>query len=880
MKKLYASTLAMALALIPSTTFASDYDSTVSISDGRTISFTDTTNIKVTSGNGIKLSNKMGTINSTNGSVTNIEVSGAGITIDAGGTQLGNAIIELGQTHIKSGGAGLETFTDLTSGFTISVKLGAGSTIESNSIAVSTGRNSTVEIGDNSSIKGQGSGATLGTVSASNGSKVILGNNIDITNIAATGANHNAVYSGDAEGSTLTGSLVSIGDNAKLYTVSKGSGNHAVKAGNTVFFNAVGKVSLGDNASILTVGSESFGLYAAYKGSSINTGRWLTINTQGDNSAAVRAGTQNGNTMVGGGNIEIGENVDIQTLGTSSHGLQAIYSGSTIKVFANANITTKGTSAVAVYAIKGGKIELAGGTIKSSQVAIFSQGKDNLDSSAASITGSGFFDITGDILATEGGSIDMNFNASSAINGRIQNETDATTNIALTENSLWKMSAASNLTNLTNDNSVIDMTADNKIFSTLTVQNLDGNEGTIKMDIDASKSTANSDRIYIKGSFDGTQYLDLYEVNGYTPIAQEGAGTILATVKENKGQFIAKDGEGTLYWQHYELDSKATEDTSGDYSTDWYLKSIVTVNQPTTSTDTVLSTNALSYHTWRTENDQIMQRLGELRRNGPDNNGIWFRMNGSKISRDGKFGFQNKYTSYELGYDTVTKSTPSMTRYTGVALSYADGNGSYNHGSGDNSNLAVHFYNTDISQKGHYLDIGIKLSNLKNDFNVFDTHGQKITGDFKNTGIAFNIEYGRKNQLKKGWYFEPQAQFTLGYLGGDSYTTSNGINVEQSGIKTAVMRLGFHIGREVGKSAIYAKANLMHEFGGSYAVTMSDATGSVQQTDNFGDTWLEYGVGAAIQASKNSHIYFDATRSSGSNFKKDWKWNIGARWTF
>lgn len=29
---------------------------------------------------------------------------------------------------------------------------------------------------------------------------------------------------------------------------------------------------------------------------------------------------------------------------------------------------------------------------------------------------------------------------------------------------------------------------------------------------------------------------------------------------------------------------------------------------------------------------------------------------------------------------------------------------------------------------------------------------------------------------------EPQAQFTLGYLGGDNYTASNGINVDQSGI--------------------------------------------------------------------------------------------------
>ncbi|MFQ9934812.1 MAG: autotransporter outer membrane beta-barrel domain-containing protein [Phascolarctobacterium faecium] len=104
---------------------------------------------------------------------------------------------------------------------------------------------------------------------------------------------------------------------------------------------------------------------------------------------------------------------------------------------------------------------------------------------------------------------------------------------------------------------------------------------------------------------------------------------------------------------------------SGNYTKDWYLKQVTNIDQPTTSTDTILAANALNYHTWRTENDKLLQRMGELRHNGEEAQGAWFRLRGTKIGRDGKFDFENKYTSYELGYDTITKNTDDKIRYQG-----------------------------------------------------------------------------------------------------------------------------------------------------------------------------------------------------------------------
>ena len=493
----------------------------------------------------------------------------------------------------------------------------------------------------------------------------------------------------------------------------------------------------------------------------------------------------------------------------------------------------------------------------------------------------GKYNIYGNILNNSGGIVDLTANSGSFIEGWVSTASTAETNISLEEASYWKVTGDSNLTHLHNDNSIVDMTHDSNTFSTLTVDNLSGENGVIKMDIDASQNSLNSDKLYVTDTLTGTQYIDLYEVNGYTPVGEEGVGTVLATVNNHNGSFAAVDGEGTLYWKRYELDHQDTADTSGNYTKDWYLKQVTNIDQPTTSTDTILAANALNYHTWRTENDKLLQRMGELRHNGEEAQGAWFRLRGTKIGRDGKFDFENKYTSYELGYDTITKNTDDKIRYQGAAVSYVDGDSSYNRGSGDNSSKAISFYNTEIGSKGHYLDVVFKVSNLENDFKVYDTKNNKITGDFNNTGVSLSAEYGRKNVLHNGWYIEPQAQFTLGYLGGDSYTTSNGIEVSQSGIKSAVGRIGFNIGKEVGsKGVVYAKANLLHEFGGGYDVTMYDGRDGVKVGDTFNDTWFEYGVGAAFAAGKNSHVYLDVERSSGSDFTKDWHWNIGARWTF
>lgn len=449
----------------------------------------------------------------------------------------------------------------------------------------------------------------------------------------------------------------------------------------------------------------------------------------------------------------------------------------------------------------------------------------------------------------------------------------------------WNMTGSSPVTDLElADGAVVDMTYSNTDassgFRNLIAKSISGEGGIINMNIDASANTDNSDRVYVDSTHSGTHYITLHNVGSN----EDGAdGTVLVSVKDEQGEFLAKPDEGKLYWNKYTLDKVDSDYYDGENSYDWILSDIEKTDDPTTSVDTILGANALNYHTWLLESDKLMKRMGDLRHNGEDEKGAWFRVRGSKISRDDSAAFENKFTTYELGYDVLDKETEDYKRYTGAAISYSDGSSSYEHGSGENSSKAISFYSTTMRNKGHYLDFVFKVVDMDNDFSVFDTNGNNITGAMDNKGVSLNVEYGRKKDLGNKWYIEPQGQLTLGYLGGDNYRLNNGVAVEQGGISSLVGRIGFNIGRDVDeKTNLYLKANLLHEFLGDYSLDMTDtATGDTLHKDgSFGDTWGEIGIGAAIRTGKNNHIYFDVEKTFGGDFEKDWGWNAGVRWTF
>ena len=454
--------------------------------------------------------------------------------------------------------------------------------------------------------------------------------------------------------------------------------------------------------------------------------------------------------------------------------------------------------------------------------------------------------------------------------------------LTLNDGSVWNdFDYDSTIQVLDTSKAKVDMQDDK--FKRLSIGTLKGDKSTFNMDIDAGTNTNNSDRLYIAGTHTGNHYITLNNVNadGNTDGA---AGTVLVSVKDEQGKFLANDKESSLYWYKYTLDHR--DSTTDGYNTDWYLKGVEIIPayplnpanpRPTTSVDAVDATQRLAFANW-VEDDKLMQRMGDLRHETNNEEGVWVRVKGGKYSGD---GFSNRHTMYQLGYDDVVKNTDKLKRYQGVAFSYDDGKNSFNRGSGKLKAKSIGFYNTDLRNKGHYLDLVFKIYDADSDFTVFDSEGKKITGAFDNTGISLSAEYGRKKYLDEHWSVEPQAQLTLGYLGGARYTTSNGIHVSQSDPNSVLGRIGCNFMYDMDeKNTVYLKANWLHQFAGNYGVTLTNGNDSLRIDNHDHDTWFEYGLGFACMTGKNNHLYADVERSTGGSLRKNWQWNAGMFWTF
>ena len=454
--------------------------------------------------------------------------------------------------------------------------------------------------------------------------------------------------------------------------------------------------------------------------------------------------------------------------------------------------------------------------------------------------------------------------------------------LTLNDGSVWNdFDYDSTIQVLDTSKAKVDMQDDK--FKRLSIGTLKGDKSTFNMDIDAGINTNNSDRLYIAGTHTGNHYITLNNVN-VDRNTDGAAGTVLVSVKDEQGKFLANDKESSLYWYKYTLDHR--DSTTDGYNTDWYLKGVEIIPayplnpanpRPTTSVDAVDATQRLAFANW-VEDDKFMQRMGDLRHETNNEEGVWVRVKGGKYSGD---GFSNRHTMYQLGYDDVVKENEKLKRYQGVAIAYDDGKNSFNRGSGKLKAKSIGFYNTDLRNKGHYLDVVFKIYDADSDFTVFDTEGKKITGAFDNTGISLSAEYGRKRYLDEHWSVEPQAQLTLGYLGGARYTTSNGIHVSQSDPNSVLGRIGCNFMYDMDeKNTVYLKANWLHQFAGNYGATLTNGNDSLRIDNHDHDTWFEYGLGFACMTGKNNHLYADVERSTGGSLRKNWQWNAGMFWTF
>ena len=411
-------------------------------------------------------------------------------------------------------------------------------------------------------------------------------------------------------------------------------------------------------------------------------------------------------------------------------------------------------------------------------------------------------------------------------------------------------------------------------YESLSINKLTGDGTTFIMDTDlASDNNANSDKITITTADAGTHYVQIKDLSSLNGSTVTGAHQqLLITDTSGKLTFEGKEFNAGGLWDVEPTLAKG--DTLGLLANDWYLTKIAkTVNNDTA---VLLDAADNSYALWRNTNDSLRSRLGALASGSAQADGIWAR---TQAGRFGGAGYEGRYNMYQLGYD---KDDNAKSIY-GMAVDYGDGTGSYTDGSGKNKLKTFNLYSVWTGDNGAYTNVTARAGNFSTDLESYGDYPDKAS--YKQHAYSVSVEYGKRFDLERGLYIEPNAQFTLGRLGSIDYTTDRGVNGRIDGMNSALGRIGFVMGQKIENgSDIYLKADLLHEFAGERDLQLTSDLGGTHDVltkhNDYGDTWFELGLGGNVRISKTGDFYGEVTRGFGGDINKKWSVNAGLRFTF
>ena len=269
--------------------------------------------------------------------------------------------------------------------------------------------------------------------------------------------------------------------------------------------------------------------------------------------------------------------------------------------------------------------------------------------------------------------------------------------------------------------------------------------------------------------------------------------------------------------------------------------------------------------------NDVRKRMGDLRA-AEGNSGAWARYDGGKFS--GERGFDTDFHTIQVGVDTVP--TPDSARF-GIAFSYTDGESEYVRTKSDMSAFSLAGYATWMAENGLFVDGVLRMAKVTNDVTV----DGNLKGTMDNVVLSASAETGWRFDLNEMFYVEPQAEVMYTYVDGDKFDIG-AAQYEINATDSFTGRLGFASGIKCpnNKGDLYVRASVVHEFLGDSRVTgFAQGSSGILELDGK-DTWVEYGFGGNFNLTKNTYLWADVERTSGSTLDTDYRATIGVRHAF
>ena len=652
--------------------------------------------------------------------------------------------------------------------------------------------------------------------------------------------------------------------------------------GNKSLFHAKDRVSIETVGGNMQTGNN--GILIQQNSSALFEGA-LSVKVSGD------IGSNIGIMVSTGGKIEMDDSLKINVSGTNSKGgLWVQKEGSTAKIKGVADISfATGTAGNAVVAKDSARIDF--------ENAVFIN-KDNTKDTyehnkAIGIKDNGTININqsgGKQVVIKGGITVDNGNlnltldrADSVLEGFIFSQNGGNAVVNLDNSALWRVSkfdlGNSVASLMVNNGATVDMTFDDTAATELAITDYSGTGGNFIMDTDLAAETG--DKVNIINSAGGTTYVQVKDASLVNGHMVTGAKNLLLITDDSQNvNFVGKNLNAGGLWDVTPTlengENVTLTDGSQGTKDQWYLMKLA--KQVNNDTKVLLENGDGNYALWRNTGDTLRKRLGDLhnyRDTKVESDGIWNRYIGGKF---GSGNFDGSFNMYQLGYD---KAANAKSIY-GFAVENGSGHTSYSYGSGKDKLFAGSIYGTWHGDNSSYTDVVARFGQFDTDIRSYGDYPDKAKA--KSHAYSLSVEYGKTIELNKaqGIFIEPQTQVIIGRLGSSSYTTDRGNNVYMGGVNSCIGRLGVVAGKkDASGNDVYLKVNMLHEFGGNRDVRMLAGNGeTLSESQDYGDTWFELGLGGNIKLGNSSHLYGDIERSFGADIQKKWQVNAGVRFEF
>ncbi|HEP8841381.1 TPA: pertactin family autotransporter, partial [Pseudomonas aeruginosa] len=605
-----------------------------------------------------------------------------------------------------------------------------------------------------------------------------------------------------------------------------------------------------------------------------------------------------------GGEVSL-DNVEASTTGSNAHVLNtldggdiAVRGGSLVAKGTNTSIllstaadassasnvalsNTQGRSTSEAFRVEGARLNL---TLNSTSVTA---GNGILLNALAGISSQGAVtqlnvinsQLSGDINSDSGSKTSVNLTQNTLLTSTVRQGS----NVAIDSSSRWHMTGSSSIGALNHSGTVVFENTPG--FKTLTLAgDLTGN-GQFQMNTDLS--THQGDLLVIQGQTTGDHTLVIAD-SGKEP--ERGGGHLtVVTSQGGSGQFALFGGYVDAGAFRYSLEREGNN---------WALvnpdvgpqpcevdNSCPPVDPEPKPVDLSKGSNAaVSMQTartalWNAETDTLVQRLGDLRL-GHDQGGLWIRAMDSRYKFDTgtSRAFNQNIHGLQIGADKAV-SIESGKIYLGGFVGIGESHQDFGEGAkGQIDSKTGGAYATYLHDNGVYVDTVAKFSRYDNDVKMPNNLGSKVKGSFESNAYGVSIEAGKRFNLDKGWFVEPQIQLSSGRLQGGRYTSTDGLQVKAETIDTLQSRVGGLLGNTIKLNngiviQPYVKASWVTEHCENSEVRVNDIKLKAELPGDRG----EIGLGAILQLGNQHMLSLDADYAKGNGIEQPWAVNLGYR---